>query len=400
MNETIAAMQAVDFPKIVLLEFFNRFGRKPVLYRSPGRINIVGEHTDYNGGFVFPATVDLYTWAAMAPRDDGIMRVHFCSEDHTDVIEFNRLEQGEKGRPVEYLKAVAWSLREAGIALRGCDVAISGNIPIGGGLSSSASLEVLLACVLLDCAGIELSREKLALLCQRAEAEFVGVQCGIMDQYTVALGSAGNAMMLDCRSLEFNLVPIPEDVRFLVVHSGVKHSLAAGSYNSRREECQQAVSTLSAAIPRLAFLSELSMEQLEAHRELLEERLYRRCRHVVTENQRVLDAREALMKSDLDKLGRLVTNSHQSLRDDYQVSCAELDLLVDIACGCEGVMGSRMMGGGFGGCTISMVDPDVADDVVEQISAAYAGETGRAPWMHMARPADAAGRIEDHGSAQ
>jgi galactokinase len=378
-------------------EFAGQFGRQagewPRLYRAPGRINIIGEHTDYNGGLVFPSTIDLHTWVASQPRDDRSLNVYDIAANKLHSLDLGRLEQGVKGQPVEYLKGVAWALLADGQDLRGCNMAVNGNIPLGGGLSSSASLELALSYALLDCSGIRLERGKLALLCQRAESEFVGAQCGIMDQYAIAFGARGKAMMLDCSTLDFELAEIPSNVKFLVVHSGVSHRVSTGSYNSRRDECKEALKRLRVAIPGLENLCQLTSEQLEDGRNLLGDVLHRRCRHVVTENQRVREAFEALKGSDLERLGSLINLSHASLRDDYEVSCQELDQLVGVATNCDGVLGSRMMGAGFGGCTISLVESGAAEKAAEQIRNDYARLTGQEPWMHLAAPADAVKRI-------
>jgi galactokinase len=378
-------------------EFAGQFGRQvgewPRLYRAPGRINIIGEHTDYNGGLVFPSTIDLHTWVASQPRDDRSLNVYDVAANELHSLDLDRLEQGVKGQPVEYLKGVAWALLADGQDLRGCNMAVNGNIPLGGGLSSSASLELALSYALLDCSGIRLERGKLALLCQRAESEFVGAQCGIMDQYAIAFGARGKAMMLDCSTLDFELAEIPSNVKFLVVHSGVSHRVSTGSYNSRRDECEDALDCLRVAIPELENLCQLTSEQLEDGRNLLTDVLHRRCRHVVTENQRVREAFEVLKGSDLERLGSLINLSHASLRDDYEVSCQELDQLVGVATNCDGVLGSRMMGAGFGGCTISLVESGAAEQAGEQIRNDYARLTGQEPWMHLAAPADAVKRI-------
>jgi galactokinase len=374
-------------------QFGSQDGGWPRLYQAPGRINIIGEHTDYNGGFVLPATIDLFTWIAARPRNDGLLRVYNCNNRQLHSLALNQLERGEKGQPVEYLKGVVWALQQDGLEPGGCDVAISGNIPLGGGLSSSASLELALSYALLDCSGIDLDRSRLALLCQRAEVEFVGAQCGIMDQYTIALAASGCAMMLDCRSLDFDHVAIPREVSFLAVHSGVSHRVSTGAYNSRRDECEEAVRLLSQTIPGISSLRDVSREQLEANRSLLGSTLHLRCRHVVTENQRVGEAETALRNKDLQQLGSLVNQSHNSLRDDFEVSCSELDRLVDIARNCDGVLGSRMMGAGFGGCTLNIVEPEAVTDAAARIRAEYASIIGHDPWMHVAAPAEAVRRI-------
>ena len=389
--------------EFVLSEFIAQFGgqdagdggQRPRLYQAPGRINIIGEHTDYNDGFVLPATVDLHTWVAIAPRTDRVLRVHACNDVRTVSIDLDRIEAGESGDWPEYVKGVAWSLALEGLRLRGADLVFAGNIPLGGGLSSSASLEVLLAFALLECSDIELERKKIALACQRAEAGFVGVQCGIMDQYTIACGSSNQAMLLDCRSQEYERFDLPGQAALLLVHSGIRHQLSAGSFNARRNECRQAVEILASVIPGLKSLRDLELDQLEHHRTLLSDELYRRCRHVLTENRRVVQARMALEEGNSTRLGQLMSASHLSLRDDYEVSCPELDLLVEIAAGSEGLQGSRMMGGGFGGCTISLVDSDMAEKARETIRSRYGRETGREPWTHIVGPADSVKRIDN-----
>jgi galactokinase len=390
-------MQQESGSELVRSEFARQFrgqsGEWPRLYRAPGRINIIGEHTDYNGGLVFPSTIDLHTWVASKPRSDRSLNVYNSGSKELHSLDLDRLECGTKGQPAEYLKGVAWALQEDGQDLRGCDVAVSGNIPLGGGLSSSASLELALSYALLDSSGIKLERGRLALLCQRAESEFVGAQCGIMDQYAIAFGVKGKAMMLDCSSLDFDLVEIPPKVNFLVIHSGVSHRVSTGKYNSRRDECEDALNRLRVAIPGLGNLCQLTIGQLEAGRGLLTDVLYRRCRHVVTENQRVGEAFEALKSSDLERLGSLINLSHASLRSDYEVSCRELDDLVAVATGCDGVLGSRMMGAGFGGCTISIVESGAAEQAARHIRNEYARLSGQEPWMHIAAPADAVKRI-------
>ena len=390
-------MRAESDAEVVRSEFIRQFGSRagnwPRLYQAPGRINIIGEHTDYNDGFVLPCTIDLHTWVAARPRDDRLLNVYDCGEKQQHSLHLDKLRPGEKGQPVEYIKAVPWALLQEGLDLRGCDMAVGGNIPLGGGLSSSASLELVLAFALLDCSGLQMERGKLALACQRAEAEFVGARCGIMDQYAIALGAKKRAMLLDCRSLDYGLVKIPSELRFLIVHSGVNHRVSTGSYNSRRDECEEALNRLRATIPGLASLRELTAEQLEENQDQLGDLFYRRCRHVVTENQRVLDAVETLKHSELERLGSLVTRSHNSLRDDYEVSCEKLDRLVDIATRCDGVLGARMMGAGFGGCTVNVVAREAVDDAIKEISNAYARIIGRNPWVHVAGQAGAVKKI-------
>lgn len=390
-------MSQVNGPEKALTEFNRVFGPRagawPRVYQAPGRINLIGEHTDYNGGHVFPATIDLHTRVAIAPRNDRVLQVHDGHGSQLYTLDLDSLGQGEKGQPAEYFKAVAWVLQERGLQLPGCDAAITGNIPLGGGLSSSASLELALALALLDTGGFELDRSELALLCQRAEVEFVGARCGIMDQFTVALGERNRAMLLDCWTQAYELIDVPPGLKILIIHSGVRHRVSTGSYNSRRQECDEALGVLQEAVAGLKYLAGLTADQLDQHGGLLGSVALKRVRHVVTENRRVLDAGKALRAGEFERLGVLIDESHASLRDDFEVSCAELDRLVEIAQACEGVLGSRMMGAGFGGCTISLVDEAEAERIARQIGEQYAAEYGQVPWMHIAGPADAVQRI-------
>jgi len=273
----------------------------------------------------------------------------------------------------------------------GADIVIDGDIPLGGGLSSSASLEAALAFALLDCAGLAIDRAELARLCQRAETDFVGVRCGIMDQFVISCCTKDRAMMLDCRSLAFQSVAMPAHARLLVVDSGVSHQLPVGEYNSRREECEKAVALLSSEIPQLGSLRDLDLARLEDKKRLLDERLYRRCRHIVTENQRVEDANSALQRGDVAQLGKLITASHVSLRDDYEISCTELDALVKIMNACPEVYGARLVGGGFGGCTLCLVDSPHLDRVTDKVRTEYAEILGRPPWVHSVTASDPVG---------
>ncbi len=371
--------------------FVGRFGGQPQLFRAPGRVNIIGGHTDYNEGFVLPTTTGLHTWVAIAPRTDRTLRVFSRLFDSLEEIDLDRIEKCADAQWYEYVKGVAAILETAGHSLRGADIVIDGDIPLGGGLSSSASLETVLAFALLDRADIEIERGELAQLCQRVETEYVGIRCGIMDQYVISRCVKNRAMMLDCRSLEFQSVEMPADARLLVVDTGVSHRLPVGEYNSRREECEEAVALLAGEIPQLGALRDLDLAQLEAKRKLLDDRHYRRCRHIVSENQRVQDACSALQRGDVQRLGELITASHVSLRDDYEISCAELDALVEIMNSCPEVYGSRLVGGGFGGCVVCLVDAPHLDRVMDRVQVEYGALLGRAPWAHAVTPSDPVG---------
>jgi len=372
-------------------DFAARFGGRPKLFRAPGRINIIGGHTDYNEGFVLPTTTALYTWIAIAPRSDRILRVFSCKFDRMESIDLDRIERAGDGQWCEYVKGVASVLEGAGHSLRGADIVINGEIPLGGGLSSSASLETALAFALLDCADAAIDRVMLARLCQRAENDFVGARCGIMDQYVISRCTRDSAMLLDCRSLEFRTAPLPANARLLIVDTEVHHQLPAGEYNSRREECEKAVALLAREIPRLRSLRDLDLAELEKNNRLLDDRLRRRCRHIVCENQRVADAYSALCDGDVVRLGELISASHASLRDDYEVSCAESDALVEIMNACPGVYGARMVGAGFGGCALCLVDSSQLDEVIEEVQRDYAESLGRRPWSHTVTPSDPVG---------
>jgi galactokinase len=372
-------------------EFAARFGRPPKLFRAPGRVNIIGGHTDYNEGFVLPTTTGLYTWIAIAPRADRTLRVFSCRFDRTEDIDLDQIKRTENGQWTEYVKGVASVLEGAGYALRGADIVIDGDIPLGGGLSSSASLEAALAFALLDCADLAIDRGELAKLCQRAESEFVGVRCGIMDQYVIACCTRGRAMMLDCRSLEFQSVAMPANARLLVVDTGVHHQLPVGEYNSRREECEQAVALLASELPQLGSLRDLDLAQLESKKKMLDGRHYRRCRHILSENERVRDAYSALQGNDAAQLGELISASHASLRDDYEVSCAESDALVEIMNACPGVHGARMVGAGFGGCSICLVDSQHLGQVIDKLRTDYGKLLGKRPWVHAVTASDPVG---------
>ncbi len=372
-------------------EFARRFGRRPKLFRAPARVNLIGEHTDYNEGFVLPTTTGLQTWIAIAPRADRNLRVFSCIFESMAEIDLDEITNQGNGHWSEYVKGVASVLEAAGHSLRGADLVVDGDIPLGSGLSSSASLEVVLAFALLDRADRAVDRGEIAQLCRRAETEFVGVRCGIMDQYAVACCAKGLAIMLDCRSLESRSVALPASARLLVVDTGFHRRLPTGEYNSRREECEKAVALLAAEIPRLGSLRDLDFAQLEDKRKLLDDLHYRRCRHVISENQRVRDAYSALQRGDAVQLGELIGASHASLRDDYEVSCTELDTLVEIMNACPGVYGARMLGGGFGGCTLGVVDASRLPRVIEQVRVEYGKVLGRPPWVHAVTPTDPVG---------
>ena len=360
------------------------------IFRAPGRVNLIGEHTDYNDGFVMPAAIRFYIWVAVSPRDDR--KLVLQSENFPDkrVIDLADEKNRRSGEWTDYVGGVAVTLEKAGHRLRGANLLIRGDVPIGAGLSSSAAIGVASGMALLANSEISLPAVELARTCQRSENEFVGARVGIMDPFVSRCGQKGKALMLDCRSLEFELLPIPETVSLVICNTMVKHALASGEYNTRRRECEEAVHLLKTALPDIRAIRDVTLEQLETHRSLLSSVLYRRCRHVISENGRVLQAAAALKKGDLWAFGKLMTESHQSLRDDFEVSCRELDMMVEIASLCESVFGARMTGGGFGGCTINIVANQSVDQFKEEVLRVYRNKTRLEPQILVSNAAEGA----------
>ena len=365
----------------------------PRLFQAPGRVNLIGEHTDYNDGFVMPAAIDFHTWIAASPRNDSIVSVH--SGDFAETKTFDLREDAPKPELhwSDYIRGVALQVQRAGVPIRGANLFIRGNVPIGAGLSSSASVNVATAFALFSFTGREISRRQIALLCQRAENEFVGAHVGIMDPFVSAHGERGQALKLDCRSFEYELFPLPEGVSLVICNTGVKHQLAGGEYNARRRECEQGVALLRQKYPEITALRDVTPEMLRDNQGLLPPIVYRRCRHVVAENARVEAAAAALRNSDLPFFGKLMYESHESLRRDYQVSCDELDVMVDLASQMPGIAGARMTGGGFGGCTINLVANAYVDHFRHDVAEKYEQKIGIAPQIYVTTAAEGASEI-------
>ncbi len=309
-------------------------------------------------------------------------------------------ERSSEPEWIDYVLGVAWSLQEHGVAMRGADLMIQGDVPLGAGLSSSAALEVAVALALASQVTANLDPVALAKICQRAENDFIGMRCGIMDQFAAIMGRAGHALMLDCRSLEHVLLPLEPQpagarrpLQIVICNTMVRHQLAGSMYNRRREECEEGVRVLARAVPGIAALRDVSPAVLEQHRSLLDPTIYRRCRHVVTENARVCAAAKALEAADVREFGALMRESHVSIRDDYEVSCEELDLMVSLADSLEGVYGARMTGGGFGGCTVNLVRSEAVANFRSSIFERYLAATGRAPEIYVCEAADGAGPV-------
>lgn len=363
------------------------------MFRAPGRVNLIGEHTDYNDGFVLPAAIGFSTWVTSALRDDRKVSVY--AENFSEQIEFDLDEQSPHARShwSDYVRGVAVTLERAGHRLCGAELRIRGEVPIGSGLSSSAALEVATGFALLTNSGLMIDRRELAELCQRAENEFVGLRCGIMDQFVSCHGQAGMALLLDCRSLEYKLLPLPENARLAICNTLVKHSLATSQYNARRVECETAVRHFARTRPKVQALRDVTEADLEMYGGDLPDVIFRRSRHVIKENARVLAAGTALEKGDLVGFGQLMNSSHSSLRDDYEVSCKELDLMVEIARAVPGVYGARMTGGGFGGSTVNLIASENVDEFRETVTRSYESETGLTPEIYVCTAAAGVGEV-------
>ena len=369
--------------------FLRIFGPATALriWRAPGRVNLIGEHTDYNLGFVLPMALDLACYTASAPRNDGRLRVY--SENlgearQWDLSELLRLSPS--GHWSDYPLGVARELAALGYSIRPANLLIWSTVPTGAGLSSSAALEVSVALALLE--GRSIEPLELVKLCRRAENQFVGAPCGIMDQYVAVFGRAGAALCIDCRNLEHRAVRLPPGIAILAVNSMVKHELGQSAYPERVRECQAAAAALG-----VQSLREATLAGLEGRRHALPENQYRRALHVITENQRVRDFIAACESADLRAMGGLLVASHRSLQHDYQVSCEELDFLVETALSIPGVLGARMTGGGFGGCTVNLLEANAAESFSSAITEAYRRRFGLTPQIYPCVPSAGAGEL-------
>jgi len=381
-----ASMKAVNLVQLAE-RFTQRYGTVPRLFRAPGRINIIGEHTDYSEGFVMPAAIDR--WCVIAAAPNGTRRLRMVASAFAEKVDLDLDALRPEKDWSDYPAGVASILMADGIAVPGMDIWIDSDVPMGAGVSSSAAIEVAMAAACLAMAGETADRKQIARWTQAAENEFVGRSCGIMDQFASANGLEGKALMLDCRSLEATPASLPAGAGFLFVNSMVKHSHVEGDYRQRRADCEEASRHLG-----VPFLRDVSIDALPAALQKLSGTIARRCRHVVTENERVRKAALAMNAGDLVEPGRLMTQSHASLRDDFEVSVPEVDRLVEIACATEGVYGARMMGGGFGGSIIALVAVDQAEAVREAIVAEYADVVNKVPDAFTCRAVDGVNEVE------
>ncbi len=366
----------------VLKKFAELYGGEGDIrtYFAPGRVNLIGEHTDYNGGHVFPCALTMGTYGAARKREDDKLRFYSMNFEKAGVIETSLADlvcKDEAGW-TNYPKGVIWAFGEKGYKVpSGMDVVIAGDIPNGSGLSSSASLEVLTGVILRDLFEIEVSQVEIALIGQYSENNFNGMNCGIMDQFASAMGKKDHAIFLNTADLSYEYASVKLDhARIVIANSNVKHSLVGSEYNVRRQQCESALKQLQSVVA-IETLGDLDIEAFEVHKNAIKDSVeQRRAKHAVYENQRTLDAVKALKENDIEAFGKLMNASHVSLRDDYEVSCPEMDILAEEAWKLPGVLGSRMTGGGFGGCTVSIVENDQVDAFIETVGSAYEKRTG------------------------
>ena len=380
--------------------FQNLFGADGDIrtYFAPGRVNLIGEHTDYNGGHVFPCALTLGTYAVARKRDDRVLRFYSENFASLGVIEtsLDDLVPDEKADWTNYPKGVMWTFEKRGYKLpQGLDIAIYGDIPNGSGLSSSASLEVLTGIVLKDMFGFdEITMPEIAQIGQYSENNFNGCNCGIMDQFASAMGKKDNAIFLDTNTLEYEYAPVVlPDAKIVITNSKVKHSLVDSAYNDRRSECETALEELKSEMP-IVTLGDLTEAEFEAHKDTIKDPVRQlRAKHAVYENQRTIRAVAALKANNIEEFGKLMNESHVSLKNDYEVSCEEIDILVDLAWEIPGVIGSRITGGGFGGCTVSIVKNDAVDTFIEKVGNGYKEQTGNIAEFYVVEVGDGAHRL-------
>lgn len=378
-----------------LEKFYGKNDAEIRLFYSPGRVNLIGEHTDYNGGYVFPCALDFGTYAAIRKRNDKKVFMASLNFDLKVEVDLDALNFDKSHDWANYPKGVLKVLQDEGYDFSGFEIVFEGNIPNGAGLSSSASIELVTAVAVNEVFNLNIDRIKLVKLCQKAENTFVGVNCGIMDQFAVGMGKKDHAILLKSDTLEYSYVPLKlEGYKILITNTNKRRGLLDSKYNERRSECEKALSYLQKALP-VKNLSEITIEQFEEYKDLIpDEVLRKRAKHVITENKRVLDAVKALNDKDLIKFGELMIESHNSLRDDYEVTGKELDTLVEEALKLKGVIGSRMTGAGFGGCTVSIVKEDVVEEFIKVVTHNYTQKIGYRPTVYITGIGEGAGEIK------
>jgi galactokinase len=379
-------------PAVLRTSHIARFHAEPAIFVAPGRVNLIGEHTDYAEGFVMPVAINFATLAAISPRSDG--KIVIWAENYGEEKTFDATAKPVAGKHwSDYPMGVVSILTGEGHKIPGFSLSIWGDVPLGSGLSSSAALEVVTALAVLSLIGASYPGPVLARLCQRVENEFVGANCGIMDQFISMNGKENHALLLDCRDLSFRLAPIPADVALVIANTMVKHSIAGGDYPTRRRESEAACAIINGHRGGVPFLRDAMLEDLEKWGHEMEPKSYLRAKHVITEDLRTVAASEALLKGDMKEVGRLMAEAHISYSKDFEGSCEEADLMVELANQLPGVIGARLTGGGFGGCTVNLVEQDKAQAFAEELGKRYEAKTGIKPEIHICHASAGAHRI-------
>lgn len=380
-------------PQALVSDHRTRFGADPGVFAAPGRVNIIGEHTDYAEGFVMPAAIDFATLAAISARSDGKVVLYSKNYGEERSYDAAALPQSHAGHWTDYPLGVLSILAGEGHAIPGLSLSLWGDVPLGSGLSSSAALEVATALAVLSLIGVNYPRPSLARLCQRSENEFVGSSCGIMDQFISANGAKDHALLLDCRDLSFRLVPIPAHVALVIANTMVKHAVTGGEYTSRRAQVEEAAAVIARHRPEVRFLRDATTDDLGRWGSEMSPNALKRARHVITENARTVAAADALARNDLKEVGRLMAEAHRSYSQDFEASCTEADAMVQLAQGLPGLIGARLTGGGFGGCTVNLVEMQQAQQFAAELGKLYAAHTGIAPQIHICHASDGAHRL-------
>jgi galactokinase len=380
-------------PDVLRSLHVSRYHTEPEIFVAPGRVNLIGEHTDYAEGFVMPVAIDFATMAAISPRDDGQIAIY--SENFTKECVFDAasLPVSASRHWSDYPLGVLAILAAEGHRIPAFSLSLFGDVPLGSGLSSSAAVEVATALAVTSMLGVSYPGPKLARLCQRAENEFVGANCGIMDQFISANGEKDHALLLDCRDLSFQLAPIPPNVALVIANTMVKHSVAGGEYTTRRSEVEEAAAVIARHRPEVKFLRDANLEDLKQWGLEMSPNALKRARHIITENSRTVAAADALMRHDLKQLGRLMAEAHASYSVDFEASCVEADTMVMLANQLPGLIGARLTGGGFGGCTINLVEQHRALEFAQALGASYANETGIVAQMHICHASSGAHKV-------
>ena len=380
-------------PEVLRSLHVSRYHTEPEIFAAPGRVNLIGEHTDYAEGFVMPAAIDFATLAAISPRDDGKIVLYSENFKEERTFDAGALPKTASKDWSDYPLGVAVILTGEGNRIPGFTLSLLGDVPLGSGLSSSAAIEVATALAITSLIGVDIPRPKLARLCQRSENEFVGANCGIMDQFISANGAENHALLLDCRDLSFKLAPIPSSVALVIANTMVKHSVAGGEYTSRRAQVEEAAAVIARHRPEVKFLRDATVEDLHKWGSEMSPEALKRARHVITENTRTVAAAEALIRHDLKELGRLMAEAHVSYSQDFEASCVEADTMVSLAHQQPGLIGARLTGGGFGGCTINLVEQEKALEFRDGLAASYATETGIVPQIHVCHASSGAHKV-------